>query len=90
MIAGKHKGEKGKIVRTLPEVNKVIVEGVHKVKRHIKATRSVKGQMVEREAAFSASNVQIIDPKSGKGTRIGSKVVGDKRVRIARKSGQQL
>lgn len=91
VIAGKHKGEKGSILRVLRDENRVVVEGIHKVKRQIKPkTRNEKGSMVEREAAFHASNVMIVDPKSGKGTRIGSKKVGEKNVRIAKKSGQEL
>lgn len=91
VIAGKHKGETGKIARVIRESGRVIVDGVHKIKRHTKPkTRTDKGQIVEREASFNASNVMIVDPKSGMRSRIGSKVVDGKNVRIAKKSGQEL
>lgn len=91
VIAGKHKGEKGTVARVLRESGRVIVDGVHKVKRHTKPkTRSDKGQIVEREASFNASNVMIVDPKSGARSRIGAKMVDGNRVRIAKKSGQEI
>jgi large subunit ribosomal protein L24 len=91
VIAGKHKGENGKVVRVLPDANRVIVEGVNKVKRHTKAkSRSEKGQIVEREAAIHASNVMLVDPKGGKQTRVGKKLVDGKMVRFAKKSGQEI
>jgi large subunit ribosomal protein L24 len=91
VIAGKHKGENGTVVRVLPDVGRVIVEGVNKVKRHVKPkTRGEKGQIVEREAAFHASNVMLVDPKEGTRTRIALKKVDGKVVRVAKKSGQEL
>jgi large subunit ribosomal protein L24 len=91
VIAGKHKGVHGTIARTIPAQDRVIVEGVNKIKRHTKPkTRSEKGQIVEREAAFHASNVMVLDPKSGTRTRIAKKVVDGKHIRIAKKSGQEL
>jgi large subunit ribosomal protein L24 len=91
VTAGKNKGATGKIAKVMTENNRVIVEGVNKAKRHIRAkNKNEKGSIVEREVAFHASNVMIVDPKTGKGTRVGSKLVGDKRVRIAKKSGTEL
>lgn len=91
VVSGKHKGQKGSVVKTLPEVNRVVVGGVNKIKRHQKPkTRNEKGSIVEIEAPLHVSNVMVVDPKSGKGTRIGKKKVGDAYVRIAKKSGQEL
>ncbi len=91
VITGKDKGKKGKVLLANPKENKVIVEGVAMRKKHLKpkTTNSV-GEIVTRESAINASNVQLVDPKTGKGTRIGSKIVGDKKVRIAKKSGQEI
>jgi large subunit ribosomal protein L24 len=91
VIAGKNKGQKGLVTSVIKETNKVIVGGVNKVKKHIKAkTKDSKGSMIEIEAAINASNVMVVDPKTGKQTRIAKKKIGDKNVRIAKKSGQEL
>jgi large subunit ribosomal protein L24 len=89
--AGKNKGVTGKIAKVFTANNKVIIEGVNKAKRHIRAkNKKEKGSMVEVEVPMHASNVMLIDAKTGKGTRIGKKEVGGKMVRIAKKSGQEI
>lgn len=91
VITGKDKGKKGKIVRVLVSENRVIVEGANKMKRHQRPRRAgEKGSMRDIEMPLSASNVMILDPKSGKPSRLGKKKVGDKMVRIARKSNQEV
>ena len=71
VITGSDKGKKGKIIKTLREENRVIVEGVHMVKKHQKPTGQNNGGIIEVEAPINASNVMIIDPKTKKRTRIG-------------------
>ncbi|MEJ0002007.1 MAG: 50S ribosomal protein L24 [bacterium] len=91
IIAGKDKGKSGKIVRVLVEKNKVVVEGANVMKRHQRPKSSnEKGQIIDFSMPLHASNVMIADPKGGKPTRIGKKKVGDKNVRIARGSKQEL
>lgn len=91
IITGKDKGKKGKIVRVLVSENRVIVEGANMMKRHQRPRKSgEKGMMRDIEMPLSASNVMMLDPKSGKPTRLGKKKVGDKMVRIARKSNQEI
>jgi len=91
VITGKDKGKKGKILVASPKTNTVMVEGIMMHKKHLKPkTRGGVGEMVSREGYIQASNVQLIDPKTGKGTRVGSKMVGDKKVRISKKSGQEI
>ena len=91
VIAGKDKGKKGKITRVLSSVNKVIVESLNMVKKHQRPRKSgEKGSMINMAMPMNASNVQIVDPKSGKGTRLGKKKVNDKWVRIAKKSNQEV
>ena len=91
IIAGKDKGKKGKIVRVLPEKNKIVVEDVNVLKKSQRPRKSnEKGQIIKIAMPISASNAMIIDPKTGKGTRIGKKEVGGKMVRIARKSNQEI
>lgn len=91
VLAGKHKGQKGAITKVFADTNRVIVGGVNKVKKHLKPkTKDQKGSTIEIEASINASNVMVVDPKTGKGTRIGKKKIGDKNVRIATRSGQEL
>jgi large subunit ribosomal protein L24 len=89
--AGKNKGATGKISKVFFATDKVIIEGVNKAKRHVRAkNKNEKGSMIEIEVPMHVSNVMIIDTKTGKGTRIGKKEVGGKMVRFAKKSGQEI
>ena len=91
VISGKDKGKTGKVLRAFPKLNLVIVDGVNKKQKHARPTRSdQKGQKVEKTLPINVSNVMLMDPASGKPTRIGRKLVGDKMVRIARSSGATL
>ena len=91
VIAGSDKGKTGKILKTLKAENKVIVEGVHMVKKHQKPTGQDNGGIIEREAPIHASNVMIIDPKTKKRTRIGHTTdKKGKKIRIAKKSNEKL
>ena len=91
IVAGKDKGKKGKIVRVLPSKNKVVVEGLNMTKKHMRPRKTgEKGTMVNTAMPMSASNVMVADPKTGKPTRIGKKRVGDKFVRVAKKSNQEV
>ena len=85
---GKDAGKRGRVLKVLPEKNRLIVEGVNFIKRHTKANpqRNVKGGVAEREAPLHASNVQLVCPECGKPTRIGRRLLGDgRKVRICRK-----
>lgn len=92
VIAGKEKGKTATIVRVFAEENRVILDGLNLVKRHRRATRSgAKGQIVDIPQPVHASNVMMVDPKSGKPTRI--KITRGKdgiRQRVAVKSGQEI
>ncbi|MFC4765938.1 50S ribosomal protein L24 [Effusibacillus consociatus] len=92
VIAGKDKGKKGKILEAYPSEGRVLVEGVNIIKRHTRPDQAnPQGGIVEREAPIHASNVMILDPKSGEPTRIGKKILTDgKKVRYAKKSGEVL
>jgi large subunit ribosomal protein L24 len=88
VMTGKDRGKRGRVLKVLPEKNRVVVEGVNFIKRHTKPNpqRNIKGGLVEREAALHASNVQLVCPECGKPTRLGRKVLGDgRKVRICRK-----
>lgn len=88
VIAGKDKGKQGRVLRVLSDKNRVLVEGVMMVKKHVKPNpqRNIKGGIAEQEATIHVSNVMLLDAE-GKRTRIGSRMDGDRRVRIARTTG---
>ena len=91
VISGKDKGKKGKVMKFDGESNRVLVEGVNLVKRHMKPNpRMQQGGILEREQPIHASNVMLVDPKTGKGTRVKVKT-DDKgvKVRVA-KSGEEI
>ncbi len=92
VIAGKSKGQSGTLVRILTDKNMVLLDGINLVKKHRKPTsQNRSGQIVEKPMPIHASNVMLVDPKSGKPTRI--RITRDKdgkRIRVAVKSGEEL
>ncbi len=91
VIAGKSKGKEGTIISVLKDENKVVVEGVNMIKKHIKPNGQQSGSIVEKEAPIHMSNVMIVDPKTKKATRIGHTTnKAGKKVRVAIKSNTNL
>ena len=91
VIAGSSKGKEGKIIKTLRNENRVIVEGCNIVKKHKKGNGQESGGILEVEAPIHASNVMLIDPKSKKRTRVGYTMTDEnKKIRIAKKSGEKI
>ena len=91
VISGKDKGKEGNIIKVLRNENRVVVEGVNIVKKHIKGNGQQAGSITEVEAAIHASNVMIIDPKTKKPTRIGHEINKDgKKIRVSKKSNSSL
>lgn len=91
VIAGSSKGKEGKIIKTLKNENKVIVEGCNIIKKHKKGNGNETGGILEIEAPIHASNVMILDPKTKKGTRIGHTTdKNNKKIRIAKKSSEKI
>ena len=90
IIAGKDKGKKAKVVRANPREGTVLVEGVNMVTRHMKKQGATPGQKITFEKPIDASNVMLLDPKTGAPTRVGYKLENGKKVRIAKKSGTVL
>lgn len=91
VISGKDKGKQGKITHILRSENRVVVEGVNIVKKHVKGNGQTPGSINEVEAPINASNVMILDPKTNKPTRIGHSVNKDgKKIRVAKKSNSSL
>ncbi len=91
VISGKDKGKVGKITHVLRSENRVVVEGINIVKKHVKGNGQQAGSINEMEAPIHASNVMIVDPKTNKPTRIGHKIDKDgKKIRISKKSNSSL
>lgn len=92
VLTGKDKGKQGEILSVSPKENRVVVKGVNVVKKHTKPSATNAGGVVEKELSIHASNVALIDPKSGKATRVGYKVdaKSGEKTRIAKKSGEKI
>ncbi len=81
----------GRVLKVYPRTNRVLVEGVNIVKKHQRPTQANdKGGIMEVEASIHVSNIAMIDPKTGKPTRVGYHEVNGKKVRYAKKSGESL
>ncbi len=94
VISGKDKGAKGKVIQAYPERNRVIVEGVNRIKKHTRITQTQRGAqsggIVTQEAAIHVSNVMVVD-SDGKPARVGYRTNDDgKRVRISRRNGKDI
>ena len=90
--AGQDKGKTGKVLKVLVDENRALVEGVNMVSKSTKpSAKNPQGGIVKQEAPIHISNLSLVDPKSGKPTRVGIKVAEDgKKVRIAKKSGEEI
>ena len=93
VISGKDAGKRGKVLKVLPERNRVIVQGVGFIKRHTRPNpqRNIKGGIAEREAPIHVSNVMVVSAEDDRRTRIGNKVLADgRKVRVSRRTGEVL
>ena len=89
--AGNDKGKTGKVLEVIPAKDRAIVEGINIVSKHTKPSpKHPQGGIVKQEASVHISNLQVVDPKTGKATRIGRKLVDGKNVRYAKKSGEEI
>jgi large subunit ribosomal protein L24 len=92
VIAGKNKGRRGAVLRVIPKTERVVVQGINVVTKHVKPTRdNPQGGIVKREAAIHISNVMLADPATGDPTRVRIQTLeSGRKVRVAAKSGQQI
>ncbi|MBD3282203.1 MAG: 50S ribosomal protein L24 [Candidatus Portnoybacteria bacterium] len=94
IISGKDKGKTGKVIQAFPDENRIIVEGLNIVKKHVRPKRSgEKGQVVEVPRSIDASNVKLMCPKCKKASRVGYKLIDEgreKKVRICKKCKQEV
>jgi large subunit ribosomal protein L24 len=91
VITGRDKGKSGEVINVNPTEGRALVRGINLVKRHTKATMQNEGGIISKEAAIQLSNLQIADPKDGKPSRVGFKILDDgRKVRFAKRSGDLI
>jgi large subunit ribosomal protein L24 len=91
VLAGRDKGRTGEVVKVHPDKGRALVEGVNQVKRHQRQTKDREAGIVTKSAPIDLSNLAIADPKDGKPTRVGFKILDDgRKVRVAKRSGEQI
>jgi large subunit ribosomal protein L24 len=91
VLTGRDKGRTGEVIEVRPVEGRALVRGINMVKRHQKQTAQQEGGIISKEGSIHLSNLAVADPKSGKPTRVGFKVMKDgKRVRVAKRSGVEI
>ncbi len=91
ILAGRDKGRTGEVLRVIPDENRAVVDGVNMVKRHQRQTKDREAGIVNKPAALDLSNIALADPKDGKATRVGFKILdGGRKVRVAKRSGELI
>ena len=91
VLAGSDKGKTGKVIKVLVKDERAIVEGINIVSKSAKpSAKNPQGGIIKQEAPIHISNLSLIDPKSGKATRVAIKREGKKIIRIAKKSGEEI
>jgi len=91
ILAGKDKGRTGEVVEMKPKEGRALVRGINMVKRHQRQTADQEAGIISKEAPVDVSNLAIVDPKDGKPTRVGFKILEDgRKVRFAKRSGDVI
>jgi large subunit ribosomal protein L24 len=90
VVTGRDKGRTGEVIEVRPAQERALVRGVNMVKRHQRQSATQEGGIISKEAAVHLSNLALADPKDGKATRVGFKMIGDKKVRFAKRSGVEI
>ncbi len=89
VLTGRDKGKRGEVIEVRPTENRAVVRGINVVRRHQRQTPSQEGGIISKEAAIQISNLALEDPKDGKPTRVGFRILDDgKKVRFAKRSGE--
>ena len=91
VVTGRDKGRTGEVFQVMPKEERALVRGVNLVKRHQRQTMNQEGGIIQKEAPIHLSNLALADPKDGKPTRVGFKVLDDgRKVRFAKRSGDLI
>jgi large subunit ribosomal protein L24 len=91
VLTGRDKGKTGEVLRVIPDEGRAVVDGVNIVKRHQRQTKDREAGIVNKTAPIDLSNLAVADPKDGKATRVGFKILDDgRKVRVAKRSGELI
>ncbi|MGI9371896.1 MAG: 50S ribosomal protein L24 [Hyphomicrobiales bacterium] len=91
VLTGRDKGRSGEVLKVLPSEDRAVVQGINVAKRHQKQSQTQEGGIVSKELPIHLSNIALEDPKDGKPTRVGFKMLKDgKKVRFAKRSGEVI
>jgi large subunit ribosomal protein L24 len=91
VLAGRDKGKKGEVYQVMPRESRALVRGVNMVRRHQRQSPSQEGGIIAKEAPIHLSNLALEDPKDGKPTKVGFKILSDgRKVRVAKRSGEEI
>ncbi len=91
VLTGRDKGRTGEVVQVMPKEERALVRGVNFVKRHQRQTMNQEGGIIQKEAPVHLSNLAFADPKDGKPTRVGFRILDDgRKVRVAKRSGDLI
>jgi large subunit ribosomal protein L24 len=91
VLAGRDRGRNGEVIRMFPTQDRALVRGINMVKRHQKQSAQSEGGIISKEASIHLSNLAVADPKDGKATRVGFKILEDgRKVRFAKRSGDLI
>ncbi len=91
VLAGRDKGRSGEVIQVMPKEDRALVRGVNLVKRHQRQTGTQEGGIISKEGPIHLSNLGMADPKDGKPTRVGFRVLDDgRKVRFAKRSGDLI
>ena len=91
VLTGRDKGRSGEVIKVMPDENRALVRGLNMVRRHQRQTASQEGGIISKEAPVDLSNLAIADPKDGKASRVGFKILEDgRKVRFAKRSGDLI
>jgi large subunit ribosomal protein L24 len=91
VLSGRDRGRRGEVIQVMTAEGRALVRGIHMVKRHQRQSATQDGGIISKEASVHLSNLAIADPKDGKPTRVGFKIMADgKKVRVAKRSGAEI
>lgn len=90
VLTGKDKGRSGEVLKVMPKEDRAVVRGLNLIRRHQRQTQTQEGGIMTKEAPIHLSNLAIADPKDGKPTRVGFRIDGEKKVRVAKRSGEVI
>ena len=91
VLSGRDRGRRGEVIQVMPDEGRALVRGIHMVKRHQRQTAAQDGGIISKESSIHLSTLAIADPRDGKPSRVGFKIMADgKKVRVAKRSGAEI